>query len=260
MTRNGETSDRQEKGAKIPGKEALRAPLPKRFYTSVAVAERGGSFAVLLDGRTIRTPAKRELVVPVQDLAAAIAAEWEAQGEHVDPASMPLTRLVNSALDAVAERSREVADDIVAFAGSDLLCYRAETPDALVRRQDEAWNPILAWARRDLGADLVLRAGLMPIDQPPEALDAVRRSLTGIDSLSLAALHVLTTIGGSALVAIAHWRGHLSLEDAWQATSVDEAWQREQWGRDAEAEAYTAQRRAEFEAASRCLSYLRSRR
>lgn len=259
MTRNDGKSN-GEHAPKIPAKDTLRAPLPKRFYKTAAVAPRDGGFAIQLDGRGIRTPGKRELTVPVEALAEAIADEWRAQGEHIDPATMPLTRIVNSAIDAVEERKREVADDIVAYAGSDLLCYRAETPDALVRRQAEAWNPVLAWAKRELGADFALRAGLMPIEQSAEALDAVRRSLSGIDALSLAALHVLTTISGSALLAIAHWRDEISTEEAWAAATVDETWQREQWGEDAEAEAHAAVRRAEFEAASRCLRLLRSRR
>lgn len=260
MTKGDDQDPAGKKGAtpKVLGKEPLRAPHPKRFYKKVTVEEQGGRFAVLLDGRKIRTPGKRELALPVEDLASAIAAEWEAQGDRIDPGTMPLTRLANSAIDAVAERIDEVTGDIVAFAGSDLLCYRAE--HGLVRRQAEAWNPVLAWAKRDLGADFVLRAGLMPIEQPPEALDAIRRALAGLDALSLAALHVLTTIGGSALLAIAHWRGLLSLDEAWAAAMVDETWQREQWGRDEEAEALTAYRRAEFEAASLCLRSLRSRR
>lgn len=257
MTRD----DKQEKAAaRIPGKEALRPALPKRFYKEATVAARDGGFAVLLDGRGIRTPGKRELIVSVEGLAAAIAAEWEAQGERIDPATMPLTKLMNSAIDAVTDHTAEVIDDIAAFAASDLLCYRAEAPEALVRRQAEAWNPVLAWARQELGADLVLRAGLMPIAQPPEAVDAIRRALADVDALSLAALHVLTTISGSALLAIAHWRQHMSSDEAWVAATVDETWQREQWGHDAEAEAYAAQRRSEFEAASRCLRLLRSRR
>lgn len=260
MTGNEQKSDGKKSAVKIPGKEALRAPLPKRFYKVVSVETRGEAHAVLLDGRSIRTPGKRELAVPTRGLADAIAAEWEAQGERIDPVTMPVTRLVNTAIDAVEERKREVADDIVAFAGSDLLCYRAETPDALVRRQAEAWNPVLAWAKRELGANLELRAGIMPIAQPPAALDAVRRALDGLDALSLAALHILTTISGSALLAIAHWRDQLTVDEAWQAATVDETWQREQWGRDEEAEAYAAQRRAEFEAASRCLQLLRTRR
>lgn len=260
MTNDKATPGGSDGKPKIPGKEALRAPLPKRFYKSVTVEARGGAFAVLLDGRGIRTPGKREFVTPVEGLAAAVAAEWDAQGERIDPTTMPLTRLLNSAIDAVSERKDEVANDIVAFAGSDLLCYRAEAPDALVRRQAEAWNPVLAWARRELGADLKLREGVMPIEQPAEALDAVRNALAGVDPMTLAALHVLTTISGSALLAIALWRGHVTAEEAWAAATVDETWQREQWGHDAEAEAHAALRRAEFEAASRCVRLLRSRR
>lgn len=259
MTRDGDSPNGKPDAPRIPAKDALRV-LPKRFYKEAAVKERDGGFAVTLDGRGIRTPGKREMIVPTADLAAAIAAEWDAQGEHIDPGTMPLTRIVNSSIDAVEEHAREVAGDIAAFAGSDLICYRAESPDALVRRQADAWNPILAWARRELGAEFVLRAGLMPIAQPLEALDAVRRTLADVDPLSLAALHVLTTISGSALLAIAHWQGLLSAEEAWRASTVDETWQREQWGRDEEAEAHAALRRAEFDAASRCLRFLRSRR
>lgn len=260
MTRNGETSNGHDGSPKIPGKDSLRSPLPKRFYNQASVGPRGEGFTVLLDGRGIRTPAKRELILPSEALAAAIAAEWQAQGEQINPAAMPLTRLANVAIDAVEQRKAEVADDIVAFAASDLLCYRAESPDALVRRQAEAWDPVLAWAKDELGADFKLRAGLMPITQSPEALAAVRSALAGIEALPLTALHVMTTIAGSALLALAHWRNRLSVEDAWAAATIDETWQREQWGHDAEAEAHAAQRRTDFEAASAFLALLRSRR
>lgn len=244
----------------VPGKESLGAPLPKRFYKEAAVAPRAGGFAPVLDGRPIRTPGKRELVVPTEALAAALAEEWHRQGERIDPATMPLTRIVNAAIDGVAERMAEVADDIVAFAASDLLCYRAEAPAGLVRLQDAAWGPVLAWAREGLGADFRLQAGLMPIAQPPEALSAVAGALAGLDALSLAALHVLTTLSGSAVLAIAHLREVVSVEEAWAAATVDETWQAEQWGRDAEAEARAARRYAEFAAASLCLRLLRSPR
>lgn len=260
MTTNGEKSKGESEPPRIPVKDSLRAPLPKRFYDAVSVAPRGDGFAVLLDGRSIRTPGKRELIVPSDDLAAGIADEWRAQGERIDPATMPLTRIVNSALDAVEQRKHEVAEDIVSFASSDLLCYRAEAPEALVRRQAEAWNPILAWVRRELGAEFALRAGLMPIEQPQSSLDAVRRTLTDTDAITLAALHVLTTISGSALLAIAHFKDALTAAEAWAAATVDETWQRELWGHDAEAEALSAVRKAEFEAASRCVQALRSRR
>lgn len=260
MTRDGEKPAGGKRAAKIPGKESLRAPLPKRFYDVVSVEMHGDAHAVLLDGRPIRTPRKRTLAVPTRGLADAIAAEWQAQGESIDPVTMPLTRLVNTAVDAVEGRKREVADDIASFAGSDLVCYRAETPDALARRQAEAWNPVLAWAKREFGVDFALRAGVMPIEQPAETLERVRGALGGLDALSLAALHVLTTISGSALIAIAHWRERLTVGEAWDAATIDETWQREQWGRDAEADAFAARKRAEFEAASRCLRFLGTRR
>lgn len=256
MTKDGQKSNGS--GPSI-AEDALRAPLPKRFYKAVAVEPRDGGFGIALDGRPIRTPAKRALVVPIAPLAEAIAAEWEAQGAHIDPATMPLTRLVNTALDGVTAERTRVLDDIVAFAGSDLLCYRAEAPLALVRRQQEAWDPVLAWAQRDLKADLACRGGLMPVVQPAAALDAIAAALADLDALALAAVHVMTTLSGSAVLAVAHLRGVLSAEEAWAAATVDERWQTEQWGRDAEAEARMALRRAEFTAASRCLRLLRSR-
>jgi len=252
MSDDTKSNGKPPRGPKI-SKDSLRAPLAKRFYKSTSVAKRDGGYAVLLDGRAIKTPRKRELIAPTEPLASAVAAEWDAQKEHIDPGTMPLTRILNSAIDAVSERMGEVADDIVAFAGSDLLCYRAESPAGLVKRQSEAWDPVLAWAKKELGADFRLRAGLMPIEQPAEALAAIRTALSGLDALSLAALHVLTTIGGSALLALAHLRGLLSADEAWSSATVDEVWQSEQWGRDAEAEATAALKRAEFEAASLCL-------
>ena len=243
----------------MTAKDALRAPLPKRFYKDVSIAPHDEGFAILLDGRPVRTPAKRQLVLGVEALAEAVAAEWEAQGERIDPAAMPLTRLANTALDAVADKMEGVASDIAAFAASDLLCYRAEAPEALVRRQADAWDPLLAWAKSALGADLAVRSGLMPIEQPPQAIASVRRALDRLDALSLAATHVLTTLTGSAILALAHVEGRLSLEEAWSAATVDERWQSEQWGRDAEAEEKAAQRLAEATAAARCLRLLRSR-
>lgn len=245
--------------AKRLGRDEVR-PLPKRFYKVVSVAPRQDLFEIHLDGRAIRTPAKQPLAVASEPLARAIAAEWEAQGERIDPATMPLTKLVNTAIDAVAVRWDEVAADIVAFAGSDLLCYRAATPDGLAQRQSETWDPILAWARHELGTEFRLRQGVMPIDQPAETLDAIRRALDGVDAVSLAALHVMTTISGSAVLALAHTRGHLTLDQAWHASTVDETWQRELWGHDVEAAATTALKRAEFAAASRCVDLLRSPR
>lgn len=254
MTREPDETDKSDRTdkdpPKRPGQDATR-PLPKRFYKTVTVEARNGAYAVLLDGRPIRTPGKRALDVPAEPLARAIADEWEAQGERIDPATMPLTRLANTAIDAVADRHAEVAADIVAFAGSDLLCYRAEAPEALVERQRKAWDPVLAWAREELDAVFVLREGVMPVEQPASALEAVARAVSVYDPLRLSALHVMTTITGSALLALAHVRGRLGAEEAWTASLVDEDWQRELWGLDVEAEAVRRHKHAEFAAASR---------
>jgi chaperone required for assembly of F1-ATPase len=248
------TEDNTNSNGKTPNiKDSLRPPLAKRFYESASVAERPEGYAIQLDGRGVKTPGKRDLLLPTRELADAVAAEWVAQGERIDPATMPLTRLVNTAIDAVAQRMEEVADDVVAFAGSDLLCYRAESPQPLVQRQSDTWDPVLDWAKQHLGSGFHLRAGLMPIEQSPEALAAVKAALSGLDALTLAALHVVTTITGSAVLALAHLRGRLTADEVWAAATVDETWQSEQWGRDTEAEALAAKKKAEFMAASLCL-------
>jgi chaperone required for assembly of F1-ATPase len=233
--------------------------LPKRFYKSVSVAEHGpGDYRIRLDGRPLRTPAKAELAVPTAALARAIAAEWEAQGEHVDPMSMPLTRLANSAIDGVKPRQEQVRADIAKYAGSDLLCYRAEAPDALQRRQSELWDPILRWADATLGAQLATGVGLMPVAQSDAAKAAVTRAVADYDGFALAALHVMTTLMGSVLLALAHAQGYLTAEEAWAAAHVDEDWQISQWGEDAEAKARRARRWAEMQSASRMLELVRA--
>jgi chaperone required for assembly of F1-ATPase len=238
------------------GKEAARAPLAKRFYEEAAASKTEEGCLVLLDGRPMRTPGKRRLAVSSIALAEAIAAEWGAQEAVSDPATMPLTRIVNSAIDGVAERTDEVAADIVAFAESDLLCYRAEGPPELADRQGAAWDPVVAWAESVLGARVSLAAGVMPIEQPTELRVAIGSAVGGLDPLSLAALHVMTTLTGSALLALAHARGRLTSEEAWAAAHVDEDWQIEQWGADSEAAERRAFRRGEFAAASLILELL----
>jgi chaperone required for assembly of F1-ATPase len=195
--------------------------------------------------------------VPTRALAEALAVEWEAQGERIDPATMPLTRLVNSVLDGVTGREAEVRGDVAKYAASDLLCYRAEGPAELVRRQAEAWDPVLAWAREALGARLVLGEGVVPVAQPSAATAAVEGALAELDAFSLAAHYVMTTLTGSALLALAHARGRLTAEEAWAAAHVDEDWQISQWGEDAEAKARRDRRWAEMQAASRLLELLR---
>lgn len=249
-------SEAGEAGRKRSGWEPMR-PLPKRFYKAVAVAEgEGPFFRILLDGKAARTPCKAALALPTRALAEAVAAEWEAQGERMNPLAMPLTRLVNSAIDGVRGREREVRADICKYAATDLVCYRAPGPEELVRRQAEAWDPVLAWARQALGARLVTAQGIVPVAQPPASGGAIEKALAELEAFALTAHHVMTTLTGSALLPLAHARGQLSAEQAWTAAHIDEDWQIGQWGWDVEAKARRDRRWAEMRAASRLLQLL----
>jgi chaperone required for assembly of F1-ATPase len=227
-----------------------------RFYKDVGVAGEHGAFRLLLDGKPVRTPAKGRFVVPTRALAEAIAAEWEAQADRIDPTTMPLTRLANSAIDGVSGREAQVRADIAKYAASDLLCYRAEAPLQLVQRQAAAWNPVLAWARQALGARFHIVEGVMPVAQSEAALRAIARALDDYDAFGLAALHVMTVLMGSVLLSLAHVQGRLSVEEAWAAAHVDEDWQISQWGEDAEAKARRERRWGEMQAASRLMRRL----
>lgn len=243
-------------GGAAPGRENPAPHLPKRFYKDVGVEPRDGGFAILLDGRPVRTPHKNHLQVPTAALAEAIGDEWRAQGEYIDPATMHLTRLANTAIDAVSAKMPEVANEIVAFAGSDLLCYRAEGPRDLVHRQAAAWDPVLRWVGERIGATFTIVEGIMPVSQPAETLSAVAAAIAPLDAFRLSALHVMTTLAGSAVLALARLMGRLSADQAWTAAHVDEDWQIAQWGEDAEAAARRKRRHAEFSAASRLLDLL----
>jgi chaperone required for assembly of F1-ATPase len=233
----------------------MRAPLPKRFYAAAELAEGDGGFTLTLDGRIARTPGKRPLAVPQRALADILVAEWAGQAGTIDPASMPFTRLLNAALDHVAPRMAEVAADIGRYARSDLVCYRAGEPERLVARQAALWDPILAWARETLGARFVLAEGIGFVEQPAASLAAIDAALAAERApLTLAALHVATTLTGSALIALALRRGFLDADAAWLAAHVDEDVQMEAWGRDAEALERRAFRRREFEAAVAALA------
>lgn len=231
-----------------------------RFYRTVSVTqETAGSepaFGVRLDDRALRTPLKNALALPTRTLAEAVAEEWRRQGERVDPHDMPMTRLANTARDRVTGRLPQVLDDVVSFAGTDLLCYRADGPDELCDRQAAHWDPVLDWATAWLDAPLRLSQGVVHVEQPTESLERIRIALEAGDAFALTALHVITTLTGSALLAIAHWRGALTVEQAWTAAHVDEDWQIEQWGADSEAEARRAFRRQEMDAACRVLALL----
>lgn len=254
MTADGDTGGTGK--GKVPGREPLRPQLPRRFYKDVSIEPAGEGHRILLDGRPVRTPKKAELAVSQAALGEAMAEEWRAQGEFIDPETMPLTKMVNTALDAVAGQEAAVAADIAAFAGSDLTCYRAEHPTELVALQARAWAPVLAWAQEALEANFVLTEGVMPIEQPPEAVKAVADAVTRYDALSLAGLHVMTTLTGSALIALAHAQGRLSAEEAWAAAHADEDFQISQWGEDLEARERRARRWAEFQAASRLFGFV----
>lgn len=232
---------------------AMRAPLPKRFYKDVTLREDAAGWSVLLDGRPIKTPGKRSLALPSETLAEAVAAEWRAQAKVVDPGTMPVTRIANTAIEAVGERMREVANDVVAFAGSDLLCYRAAGPEALVTRQSGAWDPIIQWAAAELGARFILAEGIMPIEQPAAALDQIAKVVEPLDAFQLSGLHVATTLTGSALLALGVLRGRLTPEDAWISAHIDEDYEIELWGPDEEAAARRAVRWSEMQAA--CLFF-----
>ncbi len=226
------------------------AEAERRFYEAANVAEAGGVWRVLLDGRGIRTPLRAEFFLPGQALAAAIAAEWNAQGAQIDRRLMPLTRLANTAIDAVSGREADVTEDILRFAARDLICYRAEEPSELIARQNAAWEPVLHWASEQFGARLITTAGIMPVEQPPHAIEVLRPSLTALDAFPLTALHMMTSLTGSALLALAHASGRLTLDECWAAAHVDEDFQIERWGTDAEAKARRTLHYADMCAAS----------
>jgi chaperone required for assembly of F1-ATPase len=236
---------------------ARKQSLAKRFYEQVAIKDEGGGRAsLLLDGKPVRTPGKAPLILPNTALAEAVAAEWRAQGTRIDPSTMPLTRLANSVIDGVVGRERAVIDDILGYAGSDLVCYRAAAPAGLVALQTEHWDPVIAWAKTELGAPLQCAQGVRHVAQPRASLNAITRRLEGLDAWSLAALHVMTGLTGSALLALAIAFRRLSPEDAWAAAHVDEDWQIAQWGEDEEARRRRMNRRRDFDAAARLLTML----
>jgi chaperone required for assembly of F1-ATPase len=243
--------------AAAPVSVKSESSLPKRFYERVATKDDGSGSALLLDGKPVRTPGKAPFVLPNAGVAQAVAEEWRGQGARIDPSTMPLTRLANSVIDGVKGNEGAVVDDILKYAGSDLLCYRAEGPEGLVALQSEHWDPILAWAKHDLGAPMRLAEGVMHIDQPPTSLDAIKKRLNEFDPWSLAALHVMTGLSGSALLALAVALGRLTPEEAWAAAHVDEDWQIGQWGVDEEAKVRRANRHRDFAAAARLLGLLR---
>lgn len=228
----------------------------KRFYKEAHIAPAARGVSVLLDGRVVKTPARRQLLVPTEELAEAIAKEWNAQGTEIDPRAMPLTGLANAAIDRVAPDREAVTRTLAAYGESDLLCYRSGGPAALARRQAESWDPILSWARRRFDIEFKTTTGIIHLPQPTLTVERLGKAAAVHSPFQLAALAPLVTISGSLVLALALAEGEIGLERAWSAATLDEAWQAEHWGEDALAAEVLDARRREFEAAYRFLTLL----
>ena len=223
----------------------------RRFWTSATVQPEGAGFAIHLDTRPLRTPLKMPLILPTEALAQAIAAEWQAQQGTVNPASMPFTRTANSAIDKVAPQFAEVVAMLAAYGETDLLCYRAIGPSALIDRQAAVWDPVLDWAADALEAPLRTTRGVMHVHQPAGSLVALNTSVSALSPFQLAAFHDLVAISGSLILALTVTHGRLTADAAWATSRIDEDWQIEQWGADEEAAKNTVLKQAAFLQASR---------
>ncbi len=228
----------------------------RRFWTDVATVAESGGWGIALDGKPLRTPKRVPLIVPTAALAEAIAEEWRTAGDTVDPRAMPLTGLANAAIDQVAADRTGFAAGLARYAEADLACYRAEGPRPLVERQAAEWDALLAWARRQFDVDFVITSGLIHVAQPPATVERLAHAVASLDAFRLAALSPLVTIGGSLIAALAVVEKALTPAQTWVAVSVDDAWQLEQWGADAEAQAALDNRQRDFQAAARFLELL----
>jgi chaperone required for assembly of F1-ATPase len=255
FTRDLPGSEAEPRNPMKAAQQAMRPAPPKRFFEAAGIEEREGAFVLTLDGRPARTPARHPVAVPTRPLGEVLAEEWQAQGAVIDPSAMPLTRLVNSAIDGVAHSMSEVAGDIAKYFASDLIVYRAGEPERLAAEEAAAWDPILAWAYDTLGARFLLSEGVTFVAQPETTVSALKSRIAAETSpFRLTALHVMTTLTGSALIALAHAAGWLTAEEAWAAAHVDERFQERVWGEDQEAMQRRARREADFIAASRLYS------
>lgn len=224
---------------------------PRRFYKDASIAPAEGGWTILLDGKALRSPAKRPLVLPTEALARAIAGEWQAQGEKIDPHSMPLMQLAATAIDRLADDREAVAGEIAGYGASDLVCYRATEPPALVQRQDEAWHPLLAWLAGRYDIALNVTTGIVAVEQPPHARATFRRVLEASDLFALTALAAMASTAGSLVIALALAEGRLTTDQAADAALLDELFQAEKWGTDPEAERRRAAIRSDLQAAER---------
>lgn len=223
----------------------------KRFYTEAAAAETDGGWGIALDGKAVRTPARAELVLPVEDLAFAIAAEWNGQAEEIDPRAMPLTGLANAAIDRIAPDPAPVAAELARYGETDLLCYRADSPAELQQRQIAAWDPLLDWAARRYDIGFETTTDIVHRPQPEATVSRLRSAVGALDPFRLAALSPLVTISGSLVAALSLIEDEAEEDTVWEAITLDEAWQQSQWGEDEEAIAARDARRREFAAAMR---------
>lgn len=230
----------------------------KRFYKVAATGEVAGGYEVQLDGRPVRSPAKAPLLFKSKALAEAVAAEWEAQGETIEPGSMPLMQLASTAVDLINVGRKQIVDGVAAYAETDLLCYRAEYPQSLIHRQSRDWQPLLDWVTQRYDAHLHVATGLMPKPQPPEALLALRRAVKATDDWTLSALQTVTGACGSLVVALALLEGHIDAERAFEVSQLDETHQIEQWGEDPETAKRRVGLRADITACRRFVDLLRA--
>jgi chaperone required for assembly of F1-ATPase len=229
----------------------------RRFYQAATAAAVKVGYAVLLDDKPVRTPAKQALAVPTAALAEAIAAEWRGQGDTIDLNALPLTRIASTAIDLVAPRHGAIVDAIAKYAGTDLVCYRSEHPPALAERQREAWQPLIDWLALRYDAPLAVTTGILPIDQPAASLQALHAELAAQGAMTLAALHLLTAACGSLVVALALAEGRLDADSAFATAQLDETFEIEQWGEDAEQTQRRAALRQDIAVAARFLALMR---
>ena len=229
----------------------------RRFWRAATIAEEAGGYRILLDGRPVKTPARAELIVPTRALAEAIRTEWNDSGEQVDPRAMPLTGLANAAIDRIAPDMQHYAAGIAGYGETDLVCYRVEGPETLVGRQAESWDALLNWARRRYDVDFVCQTGIMHVPQPEDTVRKLGHAVAALNAFQLAGLAPLVTIGGSLVAALAVLEEMMPAHAAWEAVSLDDRWQLEQWGDDPEARAALDARRRDFLAAARFLELLR---
>ena len=218
----------------------------KRFWTAAEVVTSGVGFAVELDGRSVKTPAKNALVLPTRAMAVAVAAEWQAQEKEINPATMPVTKTANAALDKVVAQHGEVAEMLAAYGDSDLLCYRAEAPTELIERQARIWNPLLDWAEAELGARLEPRTGVMHKPQAQEPIATLTEMVHALDDFELAAFHDLVSLSGSLVLGFAATKDAHPADVIWDISRLDEMYQAEQWGRDDDAEALAETKKHSF--------------